>query len=67
MCLSVSFEPPSEMSDKCLTKKTTLQQEHKPLGLALIFRKTIGWGARIRTWVCRYQKPMPYRLATPQP
>ncbi len=25
-----------------------------------------GWGARIRTWECRYQKPMPYRLATPQ-
>ena len=26
----------------------------------------VGWGARIRTWECRYQKPMPYRLATPQ-
>ena len=26
----------------------------------------IGWGARIRTWECRYQKPVPYRLATPQ-
>lgn len=25
-----------------------------------------GWGARIRTWDCRYQKPMPYHLATPQ-
>jgi hypothetical protein len=25
-----------------------------------------GWGARIRTWECRYQKPVPYRLATPQ-
>lgn len=25
-----------------------------------------GWGARDRTWECRYQKPMPYRLATPQ-
>ena len=25
-----------------------------------------GWGARIRTWECRYQKPMPYHLATPQ-
>ena len=24
-----------------------------------------GWGARIRTWGCRYQKPVPYRLATP--
>ena len=26
----------------------------------------VGWGARIRTWECRYQKPMPYHLATPQ-
>ena len=25
-----------------------------------------GWGARIRTWGWRYQKPLPYRLATPQ-
>lgn len=26
----------------------------------------IGWGARIRTWECRDQNPVPYRLATPQ-
>jgi len=26
----------------------------------------VGWGARIRTWEWRYQKPLPYRLATPQ-
>ncbi len=25
-----------------------------------------GWGGRIRTYECRYQKPMPYHLATPQ-
>ena len=25
-----------------------------------------GWGARIRTWECRYQKPVPYHLAIPQ-
>jgi hypothetical protein len=25
-----------------------------------------GWGARIRTWEWRHQKPLPYRLATPQ-
>ena len=25
-----------------------------------------GWGGRIRTCECRYQKPVPYRLATPQ-
>ena len=25
-----------------------------------------GWGGRIRTCECRYQKPVPYHLATPQ-
>ena len=25
-----------------------------------------GWGGRIRTCGCRYQKPVPYHLATPQ-
>ena len=25
-----------------------------------------GWGGRIRTCAWRYQKPLPYRLATPQ-
>ena len=25
-----------------------------------------GWGGRIRTYGTRYQKPMPYHLATPQ-
>src|SRR5690349_3873738 len=28
--------------------------------------KTSGWGARIRTQEWRYQKPLPYHLATPQ-
>ncbi len=27
--------------------------------------RKLGWGARIRTWEWRYQKPLPYRLATP--
>ena len=26
----------------------------------------VGWGGRIRTCECRYQKPVPYHLATPQ-
>ena len=30
-----------------------------------IFRMT-GWGGRIRTYGTRYQKPLPYHLATPQ-
>jgi hypothetical protein len=25
-----------------------------------------GWGARIRTWECGDQNPVPYLLATPQ-
>jgi acetyl-CoA C-acetyltransferase len=29
-------------------------------------QKHPGWGGRIRTSACRYQKPVPYRLATPQ-
>lgn len=33
---------------------------------ARIIRKGNGWGARDRTWEWRYQKPLPYRLATPQ-
>src|SRR6476646_8808710 len=29
-------------------------------------RRKLGWGGRIRTCECRYQKPVPYHLATPQ-
>lgn len=29
-------------------------------------RMRSGWGGRIRTCAWRYQKPLPYRLATPQ-
>src|SRR5436305_12257919 len=29
-------------------------------------KSEIGWGGRIRTCECRYQKPVPYHLATPQ-
>ena len=29
-------------------------------------RKSYGWGGRIRTYGTRYQKPLPYHLATPQ-
>ena len=36
-----------------------------PAGNTLDFLKT-GWGGRIRTCECRYQKPVPYHLATPQ-
>ena|GEM_PF-6985729 len=30
------------------------------------FLISIGWGGRIRTSACQYQKLVPYRLATPQ-
>lgn len=29
-------------------------------------RRHSGWGGRIRTYGTRYQKPLPYHLATPQ-
>lgn len=29
-------------------------------------RRYSGWGGRIRTYGTRYQKPLPYHLATPQ-
>src|SRR5215510_9693452 len=32
---------------------------------SLRFPRLIGWGARIRTWECRNQNPVPYHLATP--
>ena len=33
---------------------------------ALVETVKNGWGARIRTWECRDQNPVPYHLATPQ-
>ena len=29
-------------------------------------KEVFGWGGRIRTYGTRYQKPLPYHLATPQ-
>ena len=29
----------------------------------LRFKKKIGWSKRVRTFECRYQKPMPFHLA----
>ena len=36
------------------------------LGITLTWKILYGWGARIRTWECRNQNPVPYHLATPQ-
>lgn len=35
------------------------------IGTSLTFGTLTGWGDRIRTCECRYQKPVPYHLATP--
>ncbi len=35
-------------------------------GTAIRNQLSAGWGGRIRTCECRYQKPVPYHLATPQ-
>lgn len=40
-----------------------LASEFKSLGWD---SEELGWGGRIRTCECRYQKPVPYHLATPQ-
>ena len=37
-----------------------------PTCLDLETNQEIGWGGRIRTSAWRYQKPLPYHLATPQ-
>jgi hypothetical protein len=50
----------------CLTKgvQSTMSQETVTY-VSRMDPNSLGWGARIRTWECRYQKPVPYRLATP--
>ena len=43
----------------------TIEGEAEPLNLQAMQRLN-GWGGWIRTNAWRYQKPLPYRLATPQ-
>ncbi len=40
-----------------------IQKSKKPVRDGL---SEFGWGTRIRTWECRNQNPVPYRLAIPQ-
>ncbi len=47
--------PDSQWANK-LTVAFDIIQEKAP----------VGWGGRIRTYDTRYQKPLPYHLATPQ-
>ena len=39
---------------------------NRPATRQIFGLQRLGWGGRIRTCGCRYQKPVPYRLATPQ-
>jgi hypothetical protein len=39
---------------------------HIYTNLGVLLQYVYGWGGRIRTCECRYQKPVPYHLATPQ-
>ncbi len=50
---------PEATSSAFSTMSATTREGHAAMG-------GDGWGARIRTWEWRYQKPLPYRLATPQ-
>ena len=43
----------------------SVARECQKYRLKIIIKK-FGWGGRIRTYECRLQKPVPYRLATPQ-
>ena len=52
---------------KAETATTAQYSQYKANDMYLtINNKSDGWGGRIRTCACRYQKPVPYRLATPQ-
>ena len=46
--------------------KNRESRDDDQLGKAAMTEPGDGWGGRIRTYAWRYQKPLPYRLATPQ-
>ncbi|CRH28609.1 Uncharacterized protein {ECO:0000313/EMBL:ABJ00072.1} [Pantoea ananatis] len=57
------FEPGNAgIKNRCLT---AWRYPIRPLAAARYIE--IGWGTWIRTRECRYQKPVPYRLAIPHP
>src|SRR3954468_16341916 len=49
-----------------MTPKTFKRKRRLGRHLPRIHSIYAGWGGRIRTCECRYQKPVPYHLATPQ-
>ena len=51
---------------KGLLLSAAQRRREPPTNIKFLKEQKIGWGARIRTWEWRYQKPLPYRLATPQ-
>ena len=49
------------------TQSVVLRTRNPPTPFLLLRRShTRGWGGRIRTYECGLQRPVPYRLATPQ-
>src|SRR5688572_27101364 len=50
--------------ERAAREKSQKRGGRKVLSLYQLFLKS--WGGRIRTLEWRYQKPLPYRLATPQ-
>lgn len=61
----LSNEPPKPFAKPF--QNTEPQQRPQPLKKnPETDSKTSYWGGRIRTSDARYQKPLPYRLATPQ-
>ena len=65
-----AFCPPNgvslRQSDVDGGRMLTCEETNRLNRLANAYRQSTGWGGRIRTCECRYQKPVPYHLATPQ-
>ena len=60
---AVQLESPAKT---CSAKTMKLRDKSEENRASLKFGEVRGWGGRIRTYGTRYQKALPYRLATPQ-
>ncbi len=58
-------QSPNFVAGFCSRRPTTVPASSEKPGFAVCWEK-LGWGGRIRTCAWRHQKPLPYRLATPQ-
>ncbi len=61
--LQTRFACPVRVAPRLLIHGSGLARQE---GFIAARQQRFGWGARIRTWGWRYQKPLPYRLAKPQ-